>query len=196
MSIRIILAALVAGLAAGALAATAAAQQGFRAELQPGAGEVARVAVPVVRIGEPLEEKAREYGRADVEDLAGRLRDSLRRELDRVGLEGEGGAMLFVTLVDATPSRPTVEQLSRRPGLSAQSVSIGGAEMTAVLRDAEGRELAAFRYAWTSPSIRDSAGRATWGDARRAFSRFARQVAGEIAAAGTPGGGGADGAPR
>lgn len=78
---------------------------------------------------------------------------------------------------DARESRPTFQQLVDEPGLSyAGSRSTGGADMTGVIRSADGRELARVEHryyesqlAWASPD--------DWGDARRAINQFARKVA-------------------
>jgi len=104
---------------------------------------------------------------------------ALARSLVRAGATPAQDAAVTVetTIVDARNNRPTFEQLSDRPGLSyIGSIGTGGAELTGVIRGADGRELRRVTHrwyenqlAWASPE--------QWGDARRAIDGFARKVA-------------------
>lgn len=128
-----------------------------------------------VTIGPKLHTEAvRHLGVTDVNRLADRLKQQVERELARTGvLEG---ARVELTLVDVKPSRPTFKQLSDKPGLSYESVSLGGAAI-------EGRAIAVdgavtpLRYQWYENDIRWANTRVTWSDADTAFDHFARRLA-------------------
>jgi hypothetical protein len=127
---------------------------------------------------------------AELNDEIGvREGDILRRDAERavaaalarrgVALDGAGGTIEIV-IVDATPNRPTLEQLSDEPGLDyMRSISIGGAELRAVLRDAEGNVLTEVEHRSYNHSITDASNFSptTWSEARRAIRRFANKVA-------------------
>jgi len=84
-----------------------------------------------------------------------------------------------ISIIDADPNRPTMEQLSNTPGLdSIRSVSIGGAELQAVLRGADGSVLTEVTHRRYDHSLADLLGPpSTWQAARRAIDQFARKVA-------------------
>jgi len=83
-----------------------------------------------------------------------------------------------ITLVKAIPNRPTFEQMSRPPFPDFASFSLGGAELHAVLRDANGRVLAEVSKRKYDPVLDEFvATSSTWAAARRAISAFARDVA-------------------
>lgn len=128
-----------------------------------------------VQIGPKLQKAATEsLGVNEVDRLAADLKRRVERELARTGvLEG---ARIELTLVDATPNRPTFKQLGDRPGLSYESYSLGGARI-------EGRAVAVdgaitpIRYEWYESDIRYAPYRVTWSDADAAFGQFARRLA-------------------
>jgi hypothetical protein len=138
------------------------------------------VTIAPIQIGAELIAKADDIGEREFDQLRQILRGDLEREL--AGHLGEGGSTLYVTILDATPNRPTMEQMSDRPGLSMQSISIGGASVEAELVSASGEKLESYSYAWHSFNIADVTGASTWTDARRAFNRFADDVGEGIAA--------------
>jgi hypothetical protein len=131
------------------------------------------VSIAPIQFGPELTEKAEEYGQRELDYLAEQLREDLEREL--AGLLGENGMRLDVTILDATPNRPTMEQMADR-GLDMSSISIGGASLEAQLIAADGTELETFSYAWRSHDIRDVVGYTRWTDARRAIRRFASDI--------------------
>jgi hypothetical protein len=93
---------------------------------------------------------------------------------------GEGAPLLIeTTIVDADPNRPTFEQLANTPGLDyMRSVSIGGAELHAVLRGADGRVLTEISHRRYNHSLEDLVGvPTTWTAARQAIRQFANKVA-------------------
>lgn len=104
---------------------------------------------------------------------------ALARNLAHAGATPAQNAAVTVetTIVDARNNRPTFEQLGHRPGLSyIGSISTGGAELTGVIRDADGRELRRVTHRWYEPQL-SWASPSQWGDARRAIDGFARKVA-------------------
>ncbi len=130
------------------------------------------------------------------EDLGAREGDLLRRvvansvsaALTRHGATVSDGAALVVeiTIVDAAPNRPTMEQLSDRPGLDmGRSISIGGAELRGTLRRADGQAISEITHRRYTQNLVDlTGGETTWTDARRAIRQFAEKVADAYAAAG------------
>lgn len=92
---------------------------------------------------------------------------------------GEGGQVVIeATIVDADPNRPTFEQLGKTPGLDAiRSISLGGAELHAVLRTPDGRTLAEVDHRRYDYSLDDVFGATTWTTAHRAIRQFANKVA-------------------
>lgn len=124
------------------------------------------------------------YGERELERLAERLEKKMTRRLQKQGIQVDDNAstVLKVTLVDAKNNRPTFEQLSQQVSLSFQSYGTGGAELSGELLSANGTSLGTMSYAWYETDIRDAAYNAgTWRDANRAFDRFARKAAKELA---------------
>lgn len=127
-----------------------------------------------------------EIGARDSEVLQDFVTRTVSRALTRQGAQVGAGAPVTVdiTIVDADPNRPTMQELRDTPGLSMfWSVSTGGAELNATLRAADGRVLQEVNHRYFSNSLADLTGAAeTWSDARRATYRFARKVADAYAA--------------
>ena len=127
-----------------------------------------------VRIGADLAEKAEEYGARDIERLISRLDEAAEAALPQSGQYG--GARLELVIEDATPNRPTFQQMADLPGLSMESLSIGGAEISGEIIFADGtRRPVAYR--WFETSLANVSGASTWSDADRAFRVFARRLA-------------------
>jgi len=127
-----------------------------------------------VTIGPELAQKARDLGQRDLDRLARDLEVDIERAVARSG-RGSGGTLELV-LTDARPSRPTFQQMARRPGLSMESVSNGGAAFEGVEIAPDGsRRQVSFR--WYETDIRWAQSRTTWTDAHRAFQMFARRYA-------------------
>lgn len=107
--------------------------------------------------------------------------DAVSRELAERGATLSEGAPVTVeiSIIDATPNRPTMQQLVDTPGLDAiNSVSIGGAELRAVLRGADGQTLSEVTHRRYNYNLTDVSGAATtWTEARRAIRQFANKVA-------------------
>jgi hypothetical protein len=103
-------------------------------------------------------------------------------------LEARGLSQRDVTIelsiIDAKPNRPTFEQAANRPGLDIfRSISVGGAELSGVVRNSSGDTIKTVEHRYYSHDLWDARHRAdTWGDARRAMRRFAAKVADAVAA--------------
>lgn len=120
-----------------------------------------------------------EYGTREIAELQGVLARSLESELRQAGasVAASGPVTIETTLVDVRPSKPTMEQLSDKPGLDYfSSISLGGAELRARLIAADGRVLNEFSYDWYESDLLNSTALGTWTDARRAIRRFADKV--------------------
>lgn len=123
------------------------------------------------------------------EDLGAREGEYLRRVVTRAveralvregaSLSGGAAVSVDVVIVDADPNRPTLQQISNEPGLNqGMSVSIGGAELTAVLRGADGSVLTEVRHRRYNRNITDAnIGTSTWAEAHRSINQFAAKVA-------------------
>lgn len=150
------------------------------------AGLLALVAAPAlaaditVGYSEDFEEKlVEDLGEREGEYLSEYVTSALEDAFAKTGVDP---ARVEVTIEDAKPNRPTFEQLSAQPGLDfARSISIGGADFSAIAYDAEGNILAEVDYDWFESDIRDVIGTATWSDARRATRRFATRMAEAVA---------------
>lgn len=173
---------LAAALALGGITLPA---QAFDAEFE--ATPPQAIALGEISIGPALAAKADEYGERELEQLVERLRSRLEQELARIGrlADPEGGAaVLDAVIEDATPNRPTMQQQAAvTRSLDPRSVFVGGAKVSATLRDAGGAPLGRFGYSWqTTPDIRQSEFATTWTDAYRTLDRFATRLADAIAA--------------
>ena len=112
-----------------------------------------------------------DYGVREGEYLRRSVAEAVNAELARRGVSNPGA--IDITIVDAEPNRPTMQQMMERPGLDARSISIGGAELRATLPT--GEVITHRRY---NHSLADVAGPATtWTEARRAIRQFAVKVA-------------------
>lgn len=117
-----------------------------------------------------------EYGVREGEVLRGAVTDAIQAELARRGVASEG-LTVDVTILDAQPNRPTMQQLVDEPSLDVNSISIGGAELRAVIRggSSQATEVTHRRYNMT---LADTNGAVTtWTEARRAIRQFAIKVA-------------------
>lgn len=116
-----------------------------------------------------------DYGVREGETLSKEIVEDIEQQFDRHGLDP---ARVAVVIEDAKPNRPTMEQLSRRPGLDPfRSISLGGMDLTGTVFDAEGNVLAEVQYDWFERDLRDVQTASTWWDARRASDRFSRRLA-------------------
>ena len=124
-----------------------------------------------VRIGPELKAKAaRDLGERDVQRLAATLKADVQRELERTGVLA--GGRLELVLTDVRPSRPTLRQMSLRPGLSLESIAIGGATLEGQAISVTG-DVTPIHFRWYADDLEDASRKATWTDAYAAFHRFA-----------------------
>jgi hypothetical protein len=117
-----------------------------------------------------------DYGVREGEVLRTAVTDAISRELARRGVSNND-VSVDVTIVDAEPNRPTMQQMVERPFLDFQSVSIGGAELHAVVRGTNGAttEVTHRRYNHSLADLGNAA--TTWTEARHAIRQFAVKVA-------------------
>ncbi len=145
------------------------------------AATAAPVSLAPIQLSAELQETiAEDYGAREEDVLRGMVERAVSDALTRVGGQiVEGGPIVIeITLVDARPNRPTLGQATHRPGLDfGRSLSIGGADLTATLRHANGASIGDVQYDYYTPIIEDAVGASTWSDAQRAIRRFARRVA-------------------
>lgn len=121
-----------------------------------------------------------EYGVDEGEVLQRDVERAIDRALAARGVAAsQSNIGIDVSIVDAEPNRPTMQQLEAEPSLDPiRSVSIGGAELRAVLRGADGSTLEEVTHRRYSYSLDDvSPAQGTWSDARRAIRQFANKVA-------------------
>lgn len=127
-----------------------------------------------VRIGDDLAEKVEDYGPRDIDRLIARLDEQAEAALPVSGRYA--GARMELVIEDAIPNRPTLRQMADLPGLSMESLSIGGADISGEIIFADGRRIP-VAYRWFETSLAHVSAASTWSDAHRAFRSFARRLA-------------------
>lgn len=135
-----------------------------------GAAAAAPATVTVTISPELQAKAAKTLGQRDVDGLAADLQKAVERRLAKTG--AYDGAHIVLELADAQPNRPTFKQLSDRPGLSYESVSIGGARIEGHAIAADGT-MTPLSYKYYEPDIRYSGRGGTWADAQWTIDRFA-----------------------
>jgi|CXWL01.1.fsa_nt_gi hypothetical protein len=124
---------------------------------------------------------ADDLGAREGDRLSAAVTDAVTAALVRRGASVSAGAPLVVeiSIMDADPNRPTMQQLVGQPSLdAARSISIGGADLRAVMRGAGGEVLQEVDHRRYNHDLNDLAGAATtWTEARRAIRQFAEKVA-------------------
>lgn len=140
---------------------------------------VAAAAEIVIGYAPDFQEKLEDdYGIKEGDKLQSDIRSDLERELGKANVDP---ARISVTILDAKPNRPTMEQLSQRPGLDMlRSKSIGGMELSGVAYDASGAAIAEVEYEWFESDITQVVAAGVWSDANRASRRFAQRFAEEL----------------
>lgn len=128
-----------------------------------------------VRLGPDVQDQVEELGAREINDQVERLTEVLRRTLTERG--ALDGARINLVLTDLKPNKPTMEQLTDRPGLDyLRSRSIGGAAFEGEIVLPDGR-VQPVKYDWYTTSLRDSWTASTWHDADRAYARLADNLA-------------------
>jgi hypothetical protein len=87
-----------------------------------------------------------DYGTREGEKLIADIRKDIEHAFQKAGIDP---AKVSVTIVDAKPNRPTMQQLSDNPGLDAlRSKSIGGMTLKGTAYDASGTVIGELEYDW------------------------------------------------
>lgn len=158
-----------------AYACLAAALLGGAASATVAQAATPSVASIEVTVGPDLAAKADKLGQREFDYLAAELKRTVERRLAREGGLAPDGGRLNLVIEDATPSRPTSQQLFAKPGLSMLSFGLGGARISGEYVAADG-ERSPIRYSWYETEIRQAPFNITWSDASTAFSRLARRL--------------------
>lgn len=128
-----------------------------------------------VTLGPKVQADAERLGEREVARQADRLAEVVGRALART--DRYQNAEVRLTLTELKPNRPTFEQVSRTPGLSAiDSLSIGGAEVEVEVVQPNG-DRATGEVEYFSHSLAEVRGSTTWQDADRAYARVASRLA-------------------
>lgn len=129
----------------------------------------------VVTVSPDFQKEVVKLGQRDVDQQVADLTNRVERTLSRH--QALDGAVINLTITDLKPNRPTMQQLSDKPGLDMmRSISIGGAAIEGSITTASG-EVQPVKYDYYSNSIQEVVGVSTWWDANRAYDRLARNLA-------------------
>ena len=122
-----------------------------------------------------------ELGAREGEYLRSAVTEAVSNALTRRGASIGTGAdiTIEISIIDADPNRPTMQQTQGRPGLDPlRSVSTGGAELRAVLRNASGQVVGEVDHRRYDETLSDVfVPPTTWTSAQRAIRQFAGKVA-------------------
>lgn len=146
----------------------------------------APVTVAPVALSAEFETKLDErLGAREGDELRAVVSLAVARACHGASVESAAPITVETTIVDAAPNRPTWRQLAERPGLDYfRSISIGGAQLHAVLRGSDGRVLGEVEHRRYNSSFADLTGaESTWTEARSSIRRFAEKVADAYVAA-------------
>ena len=156
-------------ISAGVIAVAGLCAPFARAGGPPAAAEV------TVTISAALQAKREDIGERDLDELRADLKDTVARALAR----HQGGVFhaskVSLVIEDAKANHPTFAEMARRPGLSMQSISLGGAKVTGQVTGADG-QVRALSVSYYSTNLREVLAAATWSDAYRAFDRVGDAV--------------------
>lgn len=129
----------------------------------------------VVTVSPDFAKTAEELGQRDVQQQIDDLTATVTRVLTQ--RDALDGARVELTITDLKPNRPTMEQISNKPGLDPiRSISIGGAAIEGTVTTASG-QVQPVKYDYYSSTLADVRGYSTWQDARTAYDRLARNLA-------------------
>ncbi|MBU6319352.1 MAG: hypothetical protein KGS00_06830 [Alphaproteobacteria bacterium] len=131
------------------------------------------------------EKLEKDYGVREADGLARALKQDVEKALSKIETTAD---RVVLTIEDAQPNRPTMKQTSDKPGLdSIRSVSLGGAHVSGIVYDPQGRQIASLDYDWFETDLSNAVPGGVWSDARRAFSRYASRLAKDLTGARTGG---------
>jgi len=133
------------------------------------------VATVRVAIGADLAKKTEIMDAREFDYLTKELQRSVEKKLDRSGSLGPDGGDLYLVIEDARPNRPTLQQMSKQPGLSFSSFGVGGARVSGEYRAKSG-ERTPVDYSWYETDITRAPYNSTWSDADTAFDRLANKL--------------------
>lgn len=166
-------------MANGALAANSKYELSFNGEpLQ--ALQIASVSVTA---SEEVTAETEVYDERDVTEMQEALQKKILARLQQNGLLADKGLRLELVITDLKPNRPTMAQYRAKPGLSYESIALGGASIEGRLIDSDGNSIADINFKWEENWLGQAYGSTTWYDARRAFSILARKLTRDLAAA-------------
>jgi len=128
-----------------------------------------------VTVSPDFTKTAAELGQRDVQQQVDDLTATVTRVLtERNALDG---ARIELVITDLKPNRPTMQQVTDKPGLDMmRSLSIGGAAIEGSVTTASG-EVHPVKYDYYSNTLAEVRGSTTWQDASTAFDRLARNLA-------------------
>jgi hypothetical protein len=136
---------------------------------------------PVTLSAELQEDLEERLGTREGIYLQREVTDAVAEALGSAGAEIVNSApvTIEIEIVDADPNRPTFDQLGKPPYISYfGSISIGGAELRAMLRGQDGAVLSEVTHRRYDTHLDQfSYGAATWSGARRSIRQFAAKVA-------------------
>lgn len=140
---------------------------------------------PIVFAPEFQTQLEEEYGVREGEVLREAVARAVNDAIARRAVAPGVSIGVEITIVDADPNRPTMQQLRDEPGLdAARSISLGGAELRAVLRGPDGAVLSEVTHRRYNHDLFDIGSAAsTWSAARVAIRQFANKVADAYVAA-------------
>ncbi|MDI1364765.1 MAG: hypothetical protein PSX79_07855 [bacterium] len=133
------------------------------------------VAAVRVTIGSELAKKTEILDAREFEYLTGELKRSVEKTLQRSGTLRPDGGALDLVIEDARPNRPTLREMSAKPGLSYSSFGVGGARIGGEYRAKSGVRTP-VHYSWYETDIRWADTSSTWSDAGRAFDKLADRL--------------------
>ena len=119
-----------------------------------------------------------DYGVREGDRLVEDIRADIEHEFRKAGIDP---ARVSITIIDAKPNRPTMQQASEKPGIDMiRSKSLGGMSLTGTAYDADGNVIGEMSYDWYENDIRDVVAAGVWHDANRASRTFAKRLASKI----------------
>lgn len=124
-----------------------------------------------VAIGADLRSEEVRYG-AQEDDV---LSHMLTADVARAAAKG-GFSRLDLVIEYARPNRPTVNQLALNPGLSFESLAVGGATISGSVYGADG-VARPLKFSWYQSDFGEERGAGIWYDADRAFQLLSVELA-------------------
>ena len=169
-------------LASGVLACTPARAQDYKFSTTVNAPGI-KIAGITIGASKKVTSEDKRWGPQDVAYLEKELRAMVtRRLLAKNLMSSQGkGARLMLTIVDVEPNRPTLQAMTKKQQLNFISFGLGGAEVSAHLIGADGKDLGEIHYRWFDDRMDSFTSNNTiWFDARHAFQWFAKRLVREL----------------